>query len=123
MKNEGRISISRYKELLKFQSENRSQFIIELVIPTKVNEKLLRLGEVANAAKTTFQKEIRKLLKFNPENAHLIKKTILEKILERQLINEKRLQIIVDNYWEFFDFSLITESDFIYRFIIHENFH
>ncbi len=89
LKNEGRISISRYKELFKFQSENQSQFIIELVIPTKVNEKLLRLGEVANAAKTTVQREIRKLLKFNPEDAHLIKKTILEKILERQSLNKK----------------------------------
>lgn len=122
LKNEGRISIYRYNELLRFQSENRSQFIIELVIPTKVNKRLLRLGEVANAAKTTFQTEIRKLLKFAPEDVHLIKKTILEKILDRQLLDEKRLQIIIDNYWDFFDFSLTTESDFIYRFIKYLEF-
>ena len=122
MKNKGRISISRYNELLKFQNENRSQFIIELVIPTKANEKLLRLGEVANAAKTTFKREIRKLSKFNPEEIHLIKRTILEKILVTQSFDEKQLKIIIDNYMDFFDFSLETESDFIYRFIKYLEF-
>ena len=61
-------------------------------------------------------------VKFTPEDIYLIKKTILKKIIVRQSLDKKRLQTIMENYWKFFDFSLMTESDFIYRFIKYLEF-